>query len=493
MASFKEKFREFKNNPDISLKEVLGFGSGQFGNAMGQDSVGTYSEQFMYDYMGLSTETVLALKAATKGVNILTAPLVGTLLDRNRSGKGNARRFMTASAIPLTVSSVLLFCVPSDSLIFRILWTFLLSLTFNIADTFYDVSIMTLSTRMTTNVNARKNFYTFASLASSLGSMLPGWILPIAIDLQNDNYTAERNAYFMIALIFGLLGLLTMMVPCLTLRERVILAPPQAERSLKEKKSKIDLKLIMLNRPLLLLCASQVIDSIRQVCYMALPFFYKQTLNNFSMKSYVEVASGTLSYIGLASVPFVGKKLSSRDMISFGYLLTGICYTLLLIFGYDNKIIVGVLIAIAGFPNNAMSTARKILLADSTDYMEWKAYKKYGVLMRSEGMVFSFNTMTNRISELWKDLIINFGLKIIGYKSATVVDGKSIEAVQTPRTLKGIFYLVVIPGIVGNILPGLLIRLDNFNGKKREAILAELEEIRQQEDMMKEKIQEIES
>ncbi len=484
--SFKEKFNALKNNPDVSLKEIFSFGSGQFGNAMGQDSVGTYSEQFMYDYMGLSTDSVLALKTVTKGVNIVTAPLIGMLLDRNRSGKGNARRFMAVSAVPLTLSSVMLFCVPSDSLAFRLIWTFLLYLTFNIADTFYDVSLMTLSARMTTNVNARKNFYTFANFASSLGSMLPGWILPIAIDMQKDNFNAERNAYLLIAVIFGLLGLLTMLVPCLTLRERVILAPPQAEMKVKESKAKIDFKLVMLNKPLLLLSASQVIDSIRQVCYSALPFFYKQTLNNFSMKSYVEVASGTLSYLGLASVPFIGKKISPRDIISFGYLFTGICYVLLSIFGYNNKIIVGILIAIAGCPNYAMGAARKIVLADSTDYMEWKSYKKYGVAMRNEGMVFSFNTMTNRISGLWKDLIINFGLKLIGYKSATVVNGQSIEAIQTPKTLKGIFLLVVVPGILGNILPGLLLRFDDFNGKKKEKILAELAEIRKLESMVKE-------
>ncbi len=493
MSSFKEKFIALKNNPDLSLKEVVGFGSGQFGNAMGQDSVGTYSEQFMYDYMGLSTDSVLALKTVITGVNVVTAPLVGALLDRNHSGKGNARRFMAASAIPLTVSSVMLFCVPSDSLVFRICWAFLFNLMFHIADTFYDVSILTLSTRMTTNVNARKNFYTFASFASSLGSMLPGWILPIAVSLQKDNHNAERNAYLMIAIIFGLLGLLTMIVPCLTLKERVLLAPPQAETALKEKKTKIDFKLIFLNRPLLLLCLSQAIDSVRQVCYNALPFFYKQTLNNFAMKSYVEVASGTLSYLGLASVPFVGKKLGSRDIISFGYLFTGLCYILLAIFGYQNKLIVGILIAIAGCPNYAMGAARKILLADSTDYMEWKTYKKYGVAMRNEGMIFSFNTMTNRISGLWKDLIINFGLKAIGYKSATVVNGQSIEAIQTPKTLKGIFLLVVIPGIIGNIVPGLLLRFDNFNGKKKEKILAELEEIRANEETLKDKIAEINS
>ncbi len=473
MSKFKDTINSLKNNPELSLKEVIGFSSGQFGNAMGQDTVGTYAEQFMYDYMGIPSDSVIALQALSKGADIAVSPFIGMLLDRNRSEKGNARKFMLFSSIPMTIASVMLFVVPEQSITFRIVWTFILFLTFNIADAFFDISLMALSTRMTANAKVRKNFYTVANFASSLGSMLPGWILPIIVEMQGDNFEAERVAHLLLAIVFGILGLITMLVPCFSLKEQSILVSP-----VKEKSVKLDLKMILLNKPLLLLCASQVVDSIRQVCYKALPFFYKQTLNHFSMKSIVDVGSGTLAYLGLASVPIIAKKLSARDIISFGYFHTGICYILLAIFGYKSHLFVEILIAIAGMPNYAMSAARKIHMADSTDYMEWKSYKKFGTAFRSDGMVFSFNKMTSSISDLWKDLIVNVGLKLIGYKSASVVDGKTVEAVQTPETLKGIFLLVVIPGIIGNILPGLILRFDDFNGKKRKQIYAELDEIR---------------
>ena len=41
-----ESFRAFKNNPDFTLKEQIGFASGSFGNCMGQDCVGTYTSSF---------------------------------------------------------------------------------------------------------------------------------------------------------------------------------------------------------------------------------------------------------------------------------------------------------------------------------------------------------------------------------------------------------------------------------------------------------------
>ncbi len=139
MGKLKEKLQKFIDNPDVALKEQMGYVSGVFGNCMGQDSVSTYTDQFMYDYMGLKSSHMVAMKSTTTAVNILIAPIVGVMLDNNRSGKGNARTFMRAAALPFFLSSVLLFVVPSGSLMFNLIWSFVLYLTFNIADTFYDV------------------------------------------------------------------------------------------------------------------------------------------------------------------------------------------------------------------------------------------------------------------------------------------------------------------------------------------------------------------
>ena len=473
MGKLKEKLQKFMENPDVAFKEQVGYVSGVFGNCMGQDSVSTYTDQFMYDYMGLKSGHVVAMKSTTTAANILIAPIVGALLDNNRSGKGNARRFMMASAIPFTLASVLLFVVPSGSLMFNVIWSFVLYLTFNIADTFYDVALSTLSVRMTPNAKSRKNFYTVAQVASTLGSMFPGWLVPIIIEAMDSDYNSEKWAFFTVALLFGILGLFSMLVPCMTLKERNIVLPPR-----EDKKVKIDYKLILLNRPLLLLCLANCVESIRKVCYNSLPFFYKQTLGRYGMKTYVEMGSTALSYTGLFSVPFIGKKLSSRDIVVAGYMHTAICYILLAIFGYKNLWIVGILIALGGLPNAGMSAAKRVLLADSTDYMEWKSYQKYGVAQRNEGMVFAFSTMVSRIADLWKELLVNGGLALIGYQSAQNIGGQMVEAVQTPETLHGIFLLVAVPGIIGNLIPGIIMMFDNFTGKRKEKIMAELEVIR---------------
>jgi Na+/melibiose symporter-like transporter len=140
-----------------------------------------------------------------------------------------------------------------------------------------------------------------------------------------------------------------------------------------------------------------------------------------------------------------------------------------------------------------MRSAKKILLADSTEYMEWKTWKKYGTPVRSDGMVFALHSMAARINGLWSSILLPMGLGIIGYVSATVINGVTVEAVQTPETLKGIFYLVAIPGTVGNIIPGLIMLIDNYSGKKKEDILEELTKLRAEreaKETLKEEVEE---
>lgn len=487
MGKIKDKISNMTANSDFTVKEQFGYSAGSFGNAMAQDAVGTYSEMFILEHMGLgknSKKYTATLKGITKALDIVTAPIVGYLLDKSKPGQNRTIKFMFCSAIPLALSSVFLFIVPSGSLAFKLFYVFLLYFLFNIADTFFDISLLTLSTRLSGSGKSRSSLFTISSFASTLGSMLPGWLLPILIAGKEGNQAAERKAYLAIALIFGILGMTAMLIPTLTLKEQSFIKPKDDP----EEKTHIDFKLIFLNKPLILLSLSQVIDSIRQVCYNALPYFYKHTLVNFGLKPIVEAGSGGLSYAGLAALPFVSKKLSSRSVVAYGYLYTGIIYALLILFGFpriltlgDSKLnlaVVGIFIALAGMPNAAMGAARKILLADSIDYMEWKTFTKTGVAQRNEGMVFAFHTLITRVSNLWKDLLITAGLAIIKFKDSVTVDGKVTQFVQSDFTRKGLFWLVVIPGLLGNIIPGIIMLFDDFNGEKRKRIMDELAVIR---------------
>lgn len=469
-SKVKEGFKKVMNNPSFTWKEQLGYSGGCFGNSMGQDMIGTFITLFLAKYVGIQAAMITVLMLVPKIVTIVADPVLGTMLDRGvgRNKRSMTKPFLLLAPFPLTITSILLYVVPAQNMTFRLVWVFCFYLLFSISDAIYDMSMLTMSVRMTKNPHDRKNFFTVAQFASSLGTTLPGGIIPIFISMYKSDFSAQGKIYFIGALVFGILGLGTMLLPYFTLNEK------NPTLSIAKPKVTLNAKAILSNKPLLLLLASTVIESVRQICYGALAFFYLETLNAFWLSTVVGSVSVVLSYLGILLVPFLGKKMSSRSMLAYSYLYSATCYGLLLITGYKSLFLVGTLIAISGFSNGLMSVARKMLLADSTEYMEWKTWKKYGTPVRSDGMVMAVNSMANKINSLWKDLLLPAGLALIGYVSATVIDGQTIEVTQSAETLKGIFFLVAVPGFLGNLVPGIIMLFDNYTGKRKEAILAEL-------------------
>jgi Na+/melibiose symporter-like transporter len=97
-------------------------------------------------------------------------------------------------------------------------------------------------------------------------------------------------------------------------------------------------------------------------------------------------------------------------------------------------------------------------------------------------MVFAINSMASRLSGLWKDLLLPAGLLIIGYVSAKSFGSTTINVVQSNQTLDGIFYLLTVTGIVGNLIPALIMFFDNYTGKRKERMLRELNQMRAEKE-----------
>lgn len=490
MSVFKKiKGRCFTEGAGFSMKELLGYSGGLFGNTMGQDTVLTYSDKFNRDYMGLREDKSagvdfdpnIVLGNASTILSFIVPPIAGAAVDRPADKKfGGSRPILGIAPIPFAAASLLLFIVPKQSLMFRIVYTFVLTLLFSVVDSFYDMALNAISIRMTANTKERKNFYTIAEFAGTVGSMLPGWILPIVVDKFSSG-AEQKWAYFYVALIFCVLGVTSMYAPFFTLKEKVFV------RSYNNKKEKINIRYVLANKPLLILVLSDMFATIRQVTYSYLPYLYQNTFDKYSMKSVIDAVSGGLSYVSLLAVPFLGKYMSSRTMMGSGYLFTAAFYGIMSLFniGYSLKKVrkykwlIGVLIGISGMPNGAQRAAKRIMIADSTEYMEWNTFKKYGVPIRSEGTVLATTSVMGKVNSLIRTNVYNFSMNKIGYQSSyNDKAGNAVYPVQGDKTLHGIFFITTVFGFIGSLIPGIIIMLDNYTGKRKERILEELVEIR---------------
>ncbi len=476
----------FTHNPSFTVKEQLGFSGGMFGNCMGQDCVFTYSDKFNRDFQGIEPNHLIFMGNATNILSFIVPPFAGALLDRPvKEGKmSNTKRILLTAPLPFALTSMLLFVVPTGNPVRNLIWSFVLTILFETVDTFFDMSMSTISLRMTENPKDRKNFYTISSLAAQLGSMLPGWILPIVIG-RFESANDQKWAYFFVALVFCILGVSTMYAPYFTLNEK--LGTIKVNEAEKIDWNRNVVSAIFHNRPFMVSMIATIFETVRQVTYNMLPYLYQNTFDDYGMKAIIDAISGGLSYAGLFAVPFVGNKVSARNMLIGSYTYSGVFYSLasLLAVNFNikrirkYKYVTGILIGLSGMPNSGMSAARKILVADSTDYMEWYTEKKYGAPLRSDGMLMAVQSITGKINTLIRTNIYNISLSMIGYKSGKQdASGKAVEVVQSNKTLRGIYLVTTLCGVIGNFIPGFIYFFDNYTGRRKDTILAELGEMR---------------
>ena len=485
---------------EISNKELLGFAGGIFGNAMGQDSVDTFSDKFDRDFRGISNSLMMVKGNISTILSFFIPPFAGTLYDLpTRAGKkSNIRKALMSAPIPFAICSMLLYIIPSGNMMYNFIWSMFFNILFSIADTFYDIALNALSLKMVSSPPDRKKFFTFESIASVLGSMAPGGLIPVLVGMV-DGFKAQKNMYFFISLGFCIIGVLSMYTPYFTIKDRGAIAQAEYEEKKKQKeteKVKWDrnaISAILHNRPFMVIQLASICETVRQITYKILPYLYEDSLGDYKVKAIGDAISGSLSYVGLLAVPFVGKKLSAKAMLVGGYLYSSLWYGIMSLFNIGFKLervrklkyLIALLIGLSGIPNAMQGASKKILVADSTDYMEWYSEKNFGSPIRSDGLLSATQNIVGKINALIKTNLYNGLFGVIGYQNKDV--NSDVKMVQTPKTLHGIYAVASLCGLIGNLLPAISFMLDNYSGKRKETIYAELCEMRaRREELMNE-------
>lgn len=475
------------DNPSFTVREQIGYAGGIFGNAMCQDSAGTYADKFFRNFMGIKSSQMTVMANIHTVLNFISPTVAGALIDTpvKPGQRTPTKRILMITPVPFALVTCMLFLVPFSEPVKNFIWALVLKAVYNTVDCFYDLSLNSLSLRMTTNSKDRKNFYTVSTLASALGSMLPGWIIPIIVS-RSDDPVMQKWLYFLIALVFAVLGVVTMYMPFFTLNEKI---------KVKERKGKTNnivwdkktISTLLHSRSFVVTQIANIFEQIRQISYNLLPYIYDDTFNDYGMKAIIDAISGTLSYAGLLSVPFISNVFSARTVMSGSFAFTGFFYGIMALFGINfnlekirkRRYIIGMLIGISGMPNNAISASKKVIIGDATDYMEWYSEKEYGEPIRSEGLITATQGILGNINSFIRANIYNIAFGFIKYKESTVSGaGKAVKVVQSSQTLKGIYRFFTLAGVIGNFLASASYLFDNYSGKRKEMILQQLEEMR---------------
>jgi len=411
----------------LKKRSILGFGIGQFGVRMMSGVMNSYLLLFYTDYFGISAATAGTIMLLTKLIDAGSDILVGSLADRTNTRIGRYRPWLTAGAVLIAISVILLFWTPDLSVTGKIIYAAITYILYTTCFTIYDVPYYAAIPSMSDNLNTRNRIISISSFFGSMGVFLVSTFAIIIINSLGGGQSGfTKFAYLMAAIVVvtGLVGA----VNCKEEKETV-----KKASSLKEMGS-----MLKDNTPLRFLVAAILVNNLAMIARGQVGAYYMIYYMQRSdlLPLYMGCSQG-FSILGALIAPNIVKKVKggSRNLTIFAVTVMAGIRLLIFLFGSQSIMLVMILESIFSLLAGLPMVTIIALLSDNCDYVEYKCGK------RMDGLIFSFNGLCNKIANASAGFMIGMVLSGAGYvanstqQTSTALLGINVMATLVPMVL----------------------------------------------------------
>ncbi len=196
------------------------------------------------------------------------------------------------------------------------------------------------------------------------------------------------------------------------------------------------------NKYILIFNAALIVCSITNTLMPSLNYFVKYNLGNESLISIVTLAAMLPSLVIPFLLPGLVKRFGKKVILLTSVALFIVTSVLSYFIGYPNLTVVLVLTAIRGIGYSVPIILTGMFTVDCVEYGAYKSGH------RLEGITFSAQTFTAKLTSAISGATSSFLLAYYGYKA---------NMVQSEEALKGIYKMFTIFPVIGYILMFLII------------------------------------
>lgn len=411
----------------LSFKEKLGYGLGDTASHFVWDMVGFWLLFFYTD--------VYKIPAAAAGTIMLVArfwdmgidPVIGIISDRTQTRWGKFRPYILFGAIPYAILAILTFTTPNLGETGRIIYagaTYVLLMT---AYATVNLPYSSLAAVMISDTYERAGLNTYRFICAFGGQFV---VTGLALTLAKFFGGGDKAMGFQYTLVlFGALSVVFFFITFATSKERV--QPSTAlPSSLKE-----DLKNLFQNRPWIILACVGIVSFVMFAMQnAAIAYYFKYYIGKEDSVQWFNVIGTVALIVALPLSKPLAKAFGNRNVFIASSLVSGLFFILLYLPGEKNIIAIYALNILAKMAYAPAVPLLWTMIADSSDYSEWKTGR------RATGLYFSAATFAQKAG--W-----GIGAAIAGWLLA--VFNYVPNAIQTASALVGIKLLVsVIPGVL---------------------------------------------
>ena len=499
----------------LKKSETLSFASSAFGRSMIYTLMSTFALIFYTD-MGIQPAHAGTIIFIARICDALNDPIMGMIVDRTHTKDGKMRPYLKWAPIPIAISTVLLFFTPNiENYTLKVVYAAFSYILWGICFTIQDIPFWSLSSAVTPNEKERTRFVSTARIGSTIGGILPTVVVPVLIG----GSLGLRNGYFVAGCIFGIVGSSISLLAYFGTKERV-------EGKADAYSFKELFGAVVKNKLLLLIVAASLMGSTMVMAQSASVYIATYLIADPGiipkniLLTVLTVAIGVGMLPAMVILPILRKRFSLKQ-IYIGSALMGALVTLALWFiGYSNIYVFMICLIFYGIPLGVFNVITYNLVADAVDYNEYKTGR------RTEGVCFAAQTLISQANAGISTFIVSLMLEKIAYKSPleaknkpeaikelfvelglndfvanTALEAKklleeygldkldiqsvtqsasniTVHFTQSETTTDGLFAMVTLIPCIGFILCAIPMFFNTYTGKKKEAILKELEERR---------------
>lgn len=316
--------------------------------------------------LGIAT-IIGMITAVGRLFDAITDPWIASLSDKCKSKNGRRIPFLKWSALPLALSTVLVFISPvSEESYLNAIWLFIMIMIYYLSITAYCTPYAALIPELGHDQKERLNISTVISLTFIVGTAV-AYMAPVvwgALEGSMGRISAMRCTF----VIFAVIAFFCMLVPVFTIKEKDYVVTVPSESTAISSLIKT-----FKNKDFRIFVGSDILYWIALTMFQTgLPFFVTSLLGlSENMSTVYFVGMTALSLIFYLPINVISNKIGKKKMVLLAFLLFTLCYCYTAFFGDYlpiNPTVQGfILVILASFPMAIFGILPQAMVADLSE------------------------------------------------------------------------------------------------------------------------------